>query len=963
LIVGADAAAYREHVGQCAECQSTLDRLSDDTELVAWKPAGRLDADALAAEPGLMRLLTSLHDSTYEELIGRETAAERSDQSLWFLAAAERAGDVGSLGTYRVEAELGRGGMGIVFKAHDSELNRTVALKVLRPDRLDEGARARFVREARAAARIKHENVVQVYSVVSTPGDPPFLVMEYVDGPTLRERIAADKRLEVRNAVEIVVQVADGLEAAHAAGLVHRDIKPGNILLDGKSDLGVPVSAMRAKITDFGLARITDDANSVTREGTLAGTPTYMSPEQVAGPERIDPRSDVYGLGATLYEAITGEVPFHGAPHMVLRQIEREEPRPPRQLNDAVPADLETICLKAMAKEPDQRYQSCREFAADLRRWLVGEPIHARPVGRFERSWRWCRRNPRVAALSGLVLALLVALAAGSTIAAARIAATLEHLNREREAGVSARVDALVTAAPDAVPLAIEFLRAAPETARELLRNRLQDDSADPTERLHAACALASLGEVHSQMLIDSIAQVAPSVGECMNIVSALRLSTDASVPERLAARAEQEPDANLRARFAIVLLQLGDPRAAERMLALTEDPTDRTTLIHGFPSWHGNLADTANLLRRSETSALRSGLCIALGLVDWRGIPARQRHELTNIMTELYEESTDAATHSASAWALRKWGLPLPNPVPQEAPRPNDGWFINRHGLTMLKIQPGTFRMGDPDEHKNQDRRLHTVFISCAYFMSDGEISVQLFRQFLDDPDYDPAEKPIPAQRREIDQIVSPSDDFPVQNVTWTEAVLFCNWLSRREGRTPCYQRTGTLRTTSRRDWNDDEKVDTWQEWRWDRAADGYRLPTEAEWEYACRAGTTTRYYFGDQPALVPFYGATSNNRVVPASPCGSRIPNGWGLFDMHGNVWEWCWDWYAPFPEADERDPTGPAAPSMRTGAQRVFRGGGIANFSGDPDSASRGHAPPDGAAFRNLGFRIVCSFDKPQ
>ena len=199
-----------------------------------------------------------------------------------------------------------------------------------------------------------------------------------------------------------MAQVALALDAAHAAGLIHRDVKPGNILIDGETD--------RAKITDFGLARALAAPSGLTREGVLAGTPTYMSPEQARGEPNLDPRTDVYSLGATLYEALTGETPFRGAPHLVLRRVIEEDPRSLRQYSDQVPRDLETICLKAMAKEPERRYQTAGALAKDLARWLGGEPIQARPVGRPERIYRWCRRNPRVA---GLAASLAVTLLAG----------------------------------------------------------------------------------------------------------------------------------------------------------------------------------------------------------------------------------------------------------------------------------------------------------------------------------------------------------------------------------------------------------------------------------------------------------------------------------------------------------------------------------------------------------------------
>ena len=305
------------------------------------------------------------------------------------------------LGQYRVLEEIGRGGMGVVLRAYDELLGRMVALKVLRWQESDPKARARLVHEAQAVAKLRHDNVVTLHAVVNPPDDAPYLVMEHVEGGTLAALIKSEGRLDPKRAAAIVAEVADGLETAHAAGLIHRDIKPSNILVDAGSG--------RAKITDFGLARSTEH-NGLTQESTVAGTPTHMSPEQARGGKDLDCRCDIYSLGVTLYEALTGTVPFHGAPHMVFQQVLSEEPLALRRLNDNVPRDLETICLKAMAKEPTRRYQMACELAEDLRRYRRGEPILARPVGRLERSVSWCRRRPLVAAL---LLALTLAIAGG----------------------------------------------------------------------------------------------------------------------------------------------------------------------------------------------------------------------------------------------------------------------------------------------------------------------------------------------------------------------------------------------------------------------------------------------------------------------------------------------------------------------------------------------------------------------
>jgi serine/threonine-protein kinase len=242
---------------------------------------------------------------------------------------------------------------------------------------------------------------VIVHGVVDPADGPPYLVMEYVPGPNLAEMIGSGRWLDPWRVAAWIAEVADALHAAHAAGLIHRDVKPGNILVDQQTG--------RAKITDFGLARAQSGESRLTREGFMAGTPTYMSPEQARGESHLDPRSDIYSLGSTLYEALTGMTAYRGAPHLVLRQVIEDDPRPPRQLNDQVPRDLETICLKALAREPARRYPTAGALAEDLRRWLRGEPIQARPVSLWERALRWCRRNPRVAGLAAsLVLVVVV---------------------------------------------------------------------------------------------------------------------------------------------------------------------------------------------------------------------------------------------------------------------------------------------------------------------------------------------------------------------------------------------------------------------------------------------------------------------------------------------------------------------------------------------------------------------------
>ncbi|MBC7853781.1 MAG: serine/threonine protein kinase [Pirellulaceae bacterium] len=319
------------------------------------------------------------------------------------------------IGDFTVLQELGRGGMGVVYKARQKKLHRVVALKMVlagshaAPEQL-----ARFVIEAQAVAHLQHPNIVQIFEVGEHEG-LPFFALEFVDGQSLQQKLGG-KPLPWEEAARVTEQLARAMQYAHDNGVLHRDIKPANVLL--ASD-GVP------KVTDFGLAKLleSNDESGSTRTGTIMGTPSYMPPEQARGEVRtMGPASDQYSLGAMLYELLTGRPPFLAAKAVdVLLQVIHEEPIPPRKMQPKLPADIETICLKALQKEPEKRYATCTELADDLRRALAGEPILARPIRRVERAWRWCVRNPVIASLSAISLLLVLSVSVVSTYAAASL--------------------------------------------------------------------------------------------------------------------------------------------------------------------------------------------------------------------------------------------------------------------------------------------------------------------------------------------------------------------------------------------------------------------------------------------------------------------------------------------------------------------------------------------------------------
>ncbi len=310
---------------------------------------------------------------------------------------------------YDILGELGRGGMGVVYKAVQSRVNRIVALKmVLGGGHAEPTQLARFLREARAVAHLRHDNIVQLYEAGEHEG-LPYFSLEWVAGGSLDRR---PRPLLPREAARLIEQIAHGVEHAHQHGIIHRDLKPANILLQSRG----PSSPVVPKITDFGLARSVQEDSRLTGSGAVLGTPAYMAPEQGSGdPRRVGPATDVYALGALLYDCLTGRPPFQGpTPMNTLQQVLTTEPVPPTRLQPTIPRDLETICLKCLQKDPQRRYASAVALAEDLRRFQAGEPITARPVGPLERGWRWCRRQPLVA---GLVAAVAGSLLLGTAVA------------------------------------------------------------------------------------------------------------------------------------------------------------------------------------------------------------------------------------------------------------------------------------------------------------------------------------------------------------------------------------------------------------------------------------------------------------------------------------------------------------------------------------------------------------------
>lgn len=945
----------------------------------------------------------------------------------------------GKFGRYEIVKTLGRGGMGSVYLANDTQLKRQVALKVPMYAASNSAyILSRFQREAQAAATLIHPNICPVFDVGEHDGIH-YLTMAYIEGQLLTDFVEREQRMPPRAAVEIVHRLALALAEAHSRGIVHRDLKPANIIINQRGD---PI------IMDFGLAFLTKEASiRLTQSGVPIGTPWYMAPEQITGKSGANSVScDIYSLGIILFELITGEVPFAGALSDVLNRILTEAPPPPSKLCPDVDSRLEAICLKAIAKDIHKRFASMGEFAFALEAYL-GKPNEAPPPRPASENTPQASGNGDDTPFDAQAYESLQPPADGWRPAAARLfesrqAAFVLPASPSQRARRRQQMLAAGTILLTACGLGLWFSRSGPPAT----------DSNGAESGLLASPDAAPTGEIQISVRWPPGKYEVELDGEPAS-------RDQFAAPQRLAAGKHHlrfvGPDVDSKA------LEFDVKRGVNPPLSIT--PTLLGTVSVRLPPESKDLVwelDGAVV----EAGALRDGIRMPVGrhrlrvtgadvesfvrelqieygkrtsvdvemhyfgnvevhvAGDWRGFELRldgnkvplngdsatlranigtHRIELAGddiealmrsvevkrgetfvvsfepryfgtLLIELANEPAEVAVTIDSREidrAARKKPIRLPigkhvvavngkdvKPLRREfaivrglnpplrldlslrtAAGSFETTFVNTLQMTMVRIPAGRFAMGSPpdEEDRQKDETQHEVTIAKPFHMSAHETRNADFRQFVKETRYvTEAEKGGQGawqwNANKSDLVRNPklnwqipgwitADQQPVVAVSWNDTQEFCRWLSRKEGKK-------------------------------------YRLPTEAEWEYACRAGSSGPFhggnvltsaqanFNGDEP-----YGTTTKGTFVGQPvKVGSYAANAFGLFDMHGNVWEWCEDVYS-------KDHEKKAAANNES--PRVLRGGSWIDRGALCRSAYRSFDSPS-RAYPYVGFRVVCA-----
>ena len=985
------------------------------------------------------------------------------------------------IGRFRILKTLGEGSFGAVYLAEDPQLDRRVAIKVTKVGVLTTRTDVdRFQREAKAAAQLRHPNIVPVYEV-GRIGRSSFLAYEFIDGTTLGSCLKAEKKFSPRKAAELMHAIAGALGYAHELGIIHRDMKPDNVLVDQH---GQP------HIADFGLARRDSGEMDKTREGGLMGTPLYMSPEQASGrSHEADARTDVWSLGVMLREMLTGVLPFKGKLTEILIAVQNVEPPGIRTLDSTLPKDLETICQKCLSKDPALRYADGTELAEELDRYLRGEPILARPLSAPARLARWVKRNPLYASLiGGIILALSLGVAVSSywavvanqnaqlaiqsskekaltqlqslkTATAGGLLPTLGFLKDSRD-DISVQLDedlaeleedvaqglprfvernrlllakstlfpespgqqerleevarTLVKLTPDELLHQVQIIEpiASSASVTPTLQQIAHDSERPVAEMRTALYALAKLAPDSPEWKTDApeaaaglLAQRPGDLPPLLTLVRPIRNRIGielehhfdvkgtgflaASVlsdlfkdePEKLYALARRASSEQLRPLItamrphpatvtkisredlqsessgspvspeqvrvrtnAFLVLYAVAPEAVDwEVLAGGADNSLRTEIIHALPQAIPEWQAAAARLRVERNPLVKQALLLSLAMYRVTDMSPASRQSLQQHAFELYRSDSSPAVHAAARWFVQETGGEAElhritaEPVELQS-RDGRDWFRNSLGQEFSIIHgPVKFQMGahPDDQEQNFDgrERRHLRLIPRSYAIGMHEVTIADYKRFNSEHFFD--------------KTLNPDPHCPITSISWVDAARYCRWLSEQEGipeEEMCFPPDEQIVQLGANLQLPDDVLDR----------TGYRLPTAAEWEYACRAGSDTSRPFG-VPERISHYAWFAENSGTRSWPVGLKEPNKFGTFDILGNVWEWCQDWYFDsYPEA----PAGEAVvdgTDPREGFFGELRGGG---YEGGPEqvrTSDRDYVPRDEISFY-FGFRLA-------
>jgi serine/threonine protein kinase/formylglycine-generating enzyme required for sulfatase activity/tetratricopeptide (TPR) repeat protein len=906
---------------------------------------------------------------------------------------AEDAGETRRVGDYRILRELGQGGMLTVYEAEDIKLERHVSLKVMKPEfARNPQHRERFLHEARTAASVESVFICPIYEVGEESG-VPFVAMPLLQGEPLHVRWQTGIRLAVDEVVRIGKEVAEGLIAAHEVGLVHRDIKPANIWLETQ-----PTGPPRAIIVDFGLARAQDGNQQITQSGAIVGTPAYMSPEQARGNKDVDARTDLFSLGCVLYALCTGELPFQGAAMMdVLVALATHEPAPPQTILAAIPQPLSQLIVRLLAKNPDDRptaRQAAEELAAierDVVKPAKGASTRIKPAPKSTRKLQAISKDAdqtEILSASGApsvtarktsyvlytvialgLLGCVIPLVGGGIYYVVTDTGTIEIVTDDGD------VQILLLKNGEQIEILDGASKKAWSVRTGAYTLRLKDDpddleilAPDSFELHRGGKHIVTIRKVAGliERLLDADAPQFAALFPKLKDRGERDLQVLAAEIDKPLAGAQgdaKETLAKRQANAAVALLRMNQPEKVWPLLRHSVDPRVRSYLIHRLAPLGADAGTIVKQLDKESDPTIRSALLLSLGDFGEKEFTPADRNALLPKLQDMYRTVADPGLHAAAEWLLRQWQqeawlaatdhvwardkqqLKRLDEIEHELKETNTPaarWYVNGQGQTLVVVPgPLEFWMGSPPTEEGREGAIggqelrHWQRIGRSFAIASKEVTVEQFRRFR--------------KHHPLAERFAPSSNCPANMVSWYDAAAYCNWLSELEGIAPdqwCYEP------------NQAGKYDQGMK----LAANylqrtGYRLPTEAEWEYACRAGAGTRYFFGEAIELLPTYAWYQNNAQGRSWPVGSLKPNALGLFDMHGNAWEWCQGTKEPYRAAGDGKAIDDLEVVLELNHRSAFvhRSSGFENSALDMRSAHRQDDPPT-LRFRTVGFRPV-------